>query len=128
MQQYLLDTHTLLWMQDDNDALSLYAKQVLNDTNNDLYVSIATFWEITIKQSIGKLQLDYTIDELIKSCVINNIFILPIQIEYLKVLKDLPLIHRDPFDRIIVATAIDMNYKLISRDSNVSKYAIDVIW
>ncbi|MCD0487097.1 type II toxin-antitoxin system VapC family toxin [Pedobacter sp. MC2016-14] len=115
-------------MQDDNDALSLYAKQVLNDTNNDLYVSIATFWEITIKQSIGKLQLDYTIDELIKSCVINNIFILPIQIEYLKVLKDLPLIHRDPFDRIIVATAIDMNYKLISRDSNVSKYAIDVIW
>ena len=127
-KQFVLDTHTLLWMQDDSELLSANAKDILCDSRNELYVSIASFWEITIKQSLGKLHLSYTIDELVQSCAINNIFILPIQISYLKVLSLLPLFHRDPFDRIIAATALEMNYALISKDSNLHKYDLMVIW
>jgi PIN domain nuclease of toxin-antitoxin system len=108
--------------------LSDKARGILSNNDDDLYVSIATFWEITIKQSLGKLKLAYTLDELVQSCVINNIFILPIQISYLKALGGLPFIHRDPFDRIIAATALEMDYKLISRDNNLHKYNIKVIW
>lgn len=68
MKKYLLDTHVLLWMQDDNIALSNRARNILEDPTLNLYLSIASLWEITIKQSIGKLQLEYSFDELIESC------------------------------------------------------------
>lgn len=126
--QYLLDTHTLLWMQDDNDMLSETVRDKLTDEKNDLYISIASFWEITIKQSLGKLQLAYTLDDLVQSSIINSIFILPVQISYLKTLKSLPFIHRDPFDRLIIATAIEMNHQLLSCDRNVQKYDLKVVW
>lgn len=128
MRQYLLDTHTLLWMQDDNKTLSTTAREILEDNRCNLYLSIASLWEISIKQSLGKLQLEYTLDELSESCLSNNILILPIQLSALNILKNLPFIHRDPFDRIIVSTAIDMNFNLITKDLNLHKYDTNTIW
>ena len=128
MRQYLLDTHTLLWMQDDNKTLSTAAREILEDSRCSLYLSIASLWEISIKQSLGKLQLEYTLDELSESCLSNNILILPIQLSALNILKNLPFIHRDPFDRIIVSTAIDMNFDLITKDLNLHKYDTNTIW
>jgi PIN domain nuclease of toxin-antitoxin system len=128
VRQYLLDTHTLLWMQDDNKTLSTTAREILEDSRCSLYLSIASLWEISIKQSLGKLQLEYTLDELSESCLSNNILILPIQLSALNILKNLPFIHRDPFDRIIVSTAIDMNFDLITKDLNLHKYDTNTIW
>ena len=128
MKQYLLDTHTLLWMQDDNQTLSTTAREILEDSRCNLYLSIASLWEISIKQSLGKLQLEYTLDELSESCLSNNILVLPIQLSALNILKNLPFIHRDPFDRIIVSTAIDMNFNLITKDLNLHKYDVNIVW
>jgi len=128
VRQYLLDTHTLLWMQDDNKTLSTTAREILEDSRCSLYLSVASLWEISIKQSLGKLQLEYTLDELSESCLSNNILILPIQLSALNILKNLPFIHLDPFDRIIVSTAIDMNFDLITKDLNLHKYDTNTIW
>ncbi|MDY0903716.1 type II toxin-antitoxin system VapC family toxin [Pedobacter sp. CFBP9032] len=128
MRSYLLDTHTLLWMQDDNKTLSTTAREILEDSRCNLYLSIASFWEISIKQSLGKLQLEYTLDELSESCLSNNILVLPIQLSALNILKNLPFIHRDPFDRIIVSTAIDMNFNLITKDLNLHRYDANIVW
>lgn len=128
MRSYLLDTHTLLWMQDDNKTLSTTAREILEDSRCNLYLSIASLWEISIKQSLGKLQLEYTLDELSESCLSNNILVLPIQLSALNILKNLPFIHRDPFDRIIVSTAIDMNFNLITKDLNLHRYDANIVW
>jgi PIN domain nuclease of toxin-antitoxin system len=95
MQQYLLDTHTLLWMQDDNKNLSPLVKKILSDEHSELYVSIASFWEITIKLHLGKLELGYAIDDLVNACGIGNIIIIPIEIAFLKELQLLPSIHKE---------------------------------
>ncbi|PWS32121.1 PIN domain nuclease [Pedobacter paludis] len=115
-------------MQDDSNMLSNKAREILEDSNCNLYVSVASFWEISIKQSLGKLKLEYTLDELSESCSANSILILPIQISALNILKDLPFLHRDPFDRIIVSTAVDMNFSLITKDINVHKYDVKLVW
>ncbi|TCD12626.1 type II toxin-antitoxin system VapC family toxin [Pedobacter frigidisoli] len=128
MKQYLLDTHTLLWMQDDNNMLSNKAREILEDSSCNLYLSVASFWEISIKQSLGNLKLEYTLDELSESCSSNNILILPIQISALNKLKNLPFLHRDPFDRIIISTALDMNFSLITKDINVHRYDVKLVW
>ncbi|MGQ7852974.1 type II toxin-antitoxin system VapC family toxin [Pedobacter sp. WC2501] len=128
MNKYLLDTHVLLWMQDDNIALSKEARKILEDSTTQLYLSIASLWEITIKQSLGKLQLQYSLEELIDSCNANKINTLPIDFETLKILKTLPFIHRDPFDRIIIATSMELDLDLISSDEIAKKYITGVIW
>ncbi|TYR34394.1 type II toxin-antitoxin system VapC family toxin [Sphingobacterium phlebotomi] len=128
MGQYLLDTHVLLWMQDDSDNLPADIKTILSNAENDLYISIASLWEIVIKKSLGKLLLGYSIEELVQSCTINYIIILPIQPSFLTTLEKLSFHHRDPFDRIIAATAIDLNYQLISKDANLKKYPLSVVW
>jgi len=128
VKKYLLDTHVLLWMQDDNIALSKTARKILEDSTTQLYLSIVSLWEITIKQSLGKLQLEYSLDELIDSCNTSNITILPIDYGTLKILKVLPFLHRDPFDRIIIATSIELDLDLISNDETTKKYMSKVIW
>lgn len=124
----MLDTHVLLWMQDDNIALSETARKILEDSTTQIYLSIVSLWEITIKQSLGKLQLEYSLDELIDSCNSSNITILPIDYGTLKILKVLPFLHRDPFDRIIIATSMELDLNLISNDEIVKKYMTKVTW
>ncbi|WP_442955370.1 type II toxin-antitoxin system VapC family toxin [Pedobacter terrae] len=85
-------------------------EKFLEDPTVNLYLSIASLWEITIKQSLGKLRLEYSLDELVESCNETNITILPIDIETLKTLKSLPFLHRDPFDRIIIATSLGIRF------------------
>ncbi|GGI22611.1 twitching motility protein PilT [Pedobacter mendelii] len=115
-------------MQDDNHSLSTKAREILEDSSCNLYLSISSFWEITIKQSLGKLKLEYTLDELSGSCSANNIFILPVQISALNILKTLPFLHRDPFDRIIISTALDMGFNLISKDTKFHNYEVNIVW
>lgn len=115
-------------MQDNHPSLSTNSIKILTDGNNNLYVSIFSFWEITIKQSLGKLNLSYSLNELNAACTKSGIQILPITINDLDILKNLSLIHRDPFDRLIISTAISHNLDLISKDEHFQKYPLEVIW
>ena len=113
----LLDTHTLLWFLTDDAALSPLAKQTIEDLHNQVFISPASYWEIAIKISLGKYQLNESLDSFIENQLEKNQFlILPILPTHTNAIIDLPLHHRDPFDRMIAATAIEMACPLISTD------------
>ena len=128
MGNYLLDTHALLWYNEDDPQLSPEAKTIINNAENMLFVSIVSFWEIVIKQSIGKLKLEYSLELLAALCIETSIQILPIQLYHLNQLSLLPAFHKDPFDRLIVATAISESITLISKDNQMKGYMSEVIW
>lgn len=124
--KYLLDTHTLLWYLDYDENLSKTAKNIIN-TQNCCY-SIATLWEIAIKNSIGKLKLDVPINELSITCEKQNIQILPILPHHINGLIDMPFIHRDPFDRLLISQAKTENLTIITRDAMIKKYDVSTLW
>lgn len=115
-------------MQDNHPSLSENSTKILTDGNNHLYVSIASFWEIAIKQSLKKLELSYSLDELELAFSRSGVKILPVCVSDLDVLKNLPFIHRDPFDRLIISTAINHSFSVISKDEHFQKYDLGVIW
>ncbi len=124
---YLIDTCALLWFLDDNPKLSEKAKNIIG-TSNDLYLSIASLWEIAIKKAINKLDIEESITDLEQICIRYRITILPIKIPYLEKIQLLPSIHNDPFDRLIIATALEENLLLITHDSNIRKYDLPLLW
>jgi PIN domain nuclease of toxin-antitoxin system len=91
-------------------------------------VSIASLWEISIKASIGKLELRIELTQLTDFLTDNKIDLLPIRIEHLEKLQNLPFHHRDPFDRLLIAQALTENLTLISRDSLFSLYNVPLHW
>ena len=97
--KYLLDTHTFLWFIGGNNELSQQAKGVIQKPENAMYLSIASFWEIAIKLSIGKLAIDLSFDELKKEADNNDFRLLPIQFEDTRILTTLELFHKDPFEK-----------------------------
>ena len=99
---YLLDTHTLLWTLFNEESLSVNAKKVILD-DNDIFVSIASLWEIAIKQSIGKLEINESIETIAQICMDEDFYLLSITPSHLDYLKMLPQIHGDPFDRLIIS-------------------------
>lgn len=123
---YLVDTCALLWFLDDNPSLSLKARDVIGKSN-DMYVSIASLWEIAIKKT-GKLDIEESVTEIADICNDYRIIILPVKMRYLERIQHLPLIYGDPFDRLIMATALEEGLLLISHDSNIRKYDIDLYW
>jgi len=125
---YLLDTHAFLWFINGSNELSPKAKKIIQDPENTMYMSIASFWEIAIKLNIGKLSLDISFDELKKEADKNDFRMLPIQYEDTRVLTSLELFHKDPFDRILIAQAIQNNLTMITRDSNFDAYPVRIIW
>lgn len=125
---YLIDTHTLLWYLDDSKKLSQKSKNLIENSESDISISIASFWEIAIKVSIGKLKLGIGIISLIVKTKEEEIDILPITPESLAVVENLPLHHKDPFDRIIIATAMTLQVSIISNDEKFDKYEVERIW
>lgn len=128
MAQYLLDTHTLLWMQDDSSVLSDQSKTILSHASNELFVSIVSFWEVVIKVSLGKLTINYTIDELHAASGASGIEVLPIQLPQLATLSTLPFFHKGPFDRLIIAQSMTNNLQIITKDQYFSQYPVKVVW
>ncbi len=125
----LLDTHAFLWLITDDDRLSENARQTFLNTENSLFFCAASLWEICIKKSLGKISLKngwfQTIQEEME---INTIQWLPIEMTHCAEVTELPFHHRDPFDRMLIAQAIVEEMKLLSRDSRLSDYAIELIW
>ena len=128
MGRYLLDTHTAIWFFNGDNALSETAKKIILDTSNIKYLNIASAWEIAIKLSIGKLDIAGNTADFIHDAETNGFIILPIKTDHLTALESLPLLHRDPFDRLLIATAISEQMTLISADKNIAQYDVPLIW
>ena len=125
---YLLDTCTFIWYLEDSPRLSEKARDIL-ENSIEICLSLTTLWEIAIKRTIKKLNLDKSTEELIKICEEDNITLLPIEPRYFDTIQKLPYIHGDPFDRLIMATALDNDLTLVTDDGNIQKYQnIKQIW
>jgi PIN domain nuclease of toxin-antitoxin system len=128
MGQFLLDTHALLWLIQGNSQLSNRARLVISDDTNQLYFSITSIWEIAIKLNIGKLKIGHTIAELYTLLAQLKIEILPIAQSDLEQYLTLPLHHRDPFDRLLIAQAIERELVLLSADESFAAYSVQRLW
>jgi PIN domain nuclease of toxin-antitoxin system len=125
---YLLDTHAAIWFLMGDDKLSVTARRIIGDDSNSVYVSVVSAWELAIKISIGKLRFPGNIAGFTRMALDNNIIIVPIETAHLAVLEGLPFHHRDPFDRLIAATAFAEKMKLITADENIRRYDVPLIW
>jgi PIN domain nuclease of toxin-antitoxin system len=119
----LLDTHVVLWWLADDLSLSAEIKDRL-DHEPDIYVSSATVWEVTMKQAIGKLKEPADLPERIRNSGFRD---LPIGSEHAIVAGRLPMIHRDPFDRMLIAQARCEDLTLVTRDSRCQQYEVAVL-
>lgn len=126
---YLLDTHTFLWFLEGNLNLSENARSVIENPENNNFISIASIWEVAIKMSIGKLRLDIKLEDLKSEILNNNFEILPLDFEHIIQLTRLEEFHKDPFDRIIISQAVFENHIILSKDANFSLYKeVKVYW
>ena len=116
---YLLDTCVALWVTENKTEKLKTFRHLFRDKDNVFFVSMASYWEIVMKSSSGKLKGQEYFFETIQE---NNARWLPIDLEHLEVLKTLPLIHRDPFDRLLIAQAKASHMKLLTLDETIMKY------
>ncbi len=125
----LLDTHAFLWLIAGDIRLSDKARQTYLNTENSLFFSAASLWEICIKLSLGKISLKNEWFRTIQvEMEINTIQWLPIEMAHCTKVTELPFHHRDPFDRMLIAQAIVEDMDLLSRDRRLSAYTIERIW
>ena len=125
----LLDTHTFLWFIDDVDRLSGKAMDTLENGENEVFWSAVSFWEITVKLSLGKLRIkDNWRQSIEEEKRINRIRDLPLLEKHCVPNIDLPWHHRDPFDRLLISQAISEDLVLITKDANIKKYRLKTIW
>jgi PIN domain nuclease of toxin-antitoxin system len=127
MSPLLLDTHAFIWLTEDDANLPDILKDRIEAANN-VYVSIASLWEIAIKLNIGKLSLQRSYKTIGSERESSDISLLPISFADTAQVRNLPLHHRDPFNRILVAQAINHALVLISRDPAFDAYSIQRVW
>jgi PIN domain nuclease of toxin-antitoxin system len=125
----LLDTHTLIWfLEGERNKLSKKSLNSIEDEQNQIFVSIASVWEISIKINIGKLELKNDFNQLIGLLEYNNFNLLTIQFKHLQKIINLEVYHRDPFDRLLIAQAISQDFQIVTKDPAFSNYPIKTIW
>jgi len=125
---FLLDTHVLLWIIFDSNRLSSLAQKIILDNSTSKFISISSLWEISIKNRIGKLPLPCGLSGVFSEVEMNGFGIISINQVCIETYSNLPLLHRDPFDGIIVATALLQDMTIISADENIQKYDVPWAW
>jgi PIN domain nuclease of toxin-antitoxin system len=125
----LLDTHTFIWWDSEPGKLSSRALALCQDRTNTILLSVVSIWEMQIKSQLGKLQLKLPLAEVVESQrKTNNVEVLPIQLEHVLALDALPIPHKDPFDRLLIAQASVENAILVGADPLFEQYPVRVIW
>ena len=125
----LLDTHAFLWFVLNDPFLSLTARDLIGDPRNSIFISPATYWEHAIKVGLGRLQIPGPFEDFVTEEIANNRFtILPISVPHSAVVATLPLHHRDPFDRMLIAQAIVEGMPIVSADPAFDAYSVTRLW
>ncbi|CAN5532991.1 type II toxin-antitoxin system VapC family toxin [soil metagenome] len=125
----LLDTHVFLWWITDDERLSGRVREIISDGRNELFFSAASGWEIAIKVRLGRLEIPGNLERFVVDQVSRNAFqVLPIYLGHALHVHELPDHHRDPFDRILVSQAILEEMSLLSADSEIPRYPVEVVW
>jgi PIN domain nuclease of toxin-antitoxin system len=124
MRRLLLDTHVLLWWLADNPALGRKARKLIADTRNEVFISAVTIWEIAIKKPAGKLEAPDDIDTIVEDEGFSK---LPINLYHGEVPGKLPLHHKDPFDRMLIAQSITIPLVLMTNDDSIRQYDVQTL-
>jgi PIN domain nuclease of toxin-antitoxin system len=124
----LLDTHTFIWYTEASPKLSSAALAVIENAD-ERYISLASVWEMQIKVALARLDLKQPLPVLISAeCEQNDFHVLPITQDHIYRLADLPPLHKDPFDRMLIAQAQQENLTLVTVDEKIAKYAVQTAW
>ena len=124
----LLDTHTFLWAISGNQRLSRRAERVFIGPS-DLWLSVASVWEILIKAQIGKIALPVpTGPYIVKKLADNRIEALRVTLDHVLRVETLPMLHNDPFDRLLITQSIEEGWPIVTADPLIARYPVDVIW
>ena len=121
----LIDSHAFLWWSESSPALGRAARNAIADPANEVLVSIAGLWELTIKASTGKLQLPAELQTMMAS---QGFTVLPITFDHLSQLSLLPRLHRDPFDRMLIAQALAEGMPIATADRRFAAYGVQIVW
>ena len=125
----LLDTHAFVWWRDDPEKLSSGAFDAISAPENGVFISTATVWEIQIKLALGKIKLKWPLkDSIAVERKANRFRILPVSLEHALYIDKLAMIHKDLFDRMLIAQAMVEGLTIISRDAHFSNYGVKLLW
>ena len=125
----LIDTHAFLWLMGEPEKLSRKALEACKDRGNELYLSVVSAWEIEIKLQLGKLRLGLPLRTIIgQQQEKNALQILPVKLEHVLALRDLPAHHTDPFDRLLIAQAQVEEAHVVTSDPLFAKYSVKLWW
>ena len=126
---YLLDTHAFIWWNDNSPKLPAHVRQTLSDRSNQIWLSHASVWELQIKIQLGKLRLGAPLADLIdQESRVNRLRLLSISYDDILKLDSLPMHHRDPFDRMIIAQVLTGGFHLVACDSEFPAYGVPLFW
>lgn len=125
----LLDTHAFLWWVEGTPVVGRRARTSVSDPENEVFVSIASCWELAIKLSLGKLRVTESLDRFIPEQLrLNGFMLLDIRLPHAARVADLPFHHRDLFDRLLVAQALEDDLTIVSSDRVFRQYGVNVLW
>ncbi|MDQ1451580.1 MAG: hypothetical protein QOK38_1446 [Acidobacteriaceae bacterium] len=121
---FLIDTHILIWLDQKPERLSEHILGLLRNPKHDVYCSVASLWEIAIKQNLGKLQMNGPLPGILERYGLTE---LPVTARDAEMVRTLPLHHRDPFDRMLIAQAMGRNLVLVSGDRQILAYEVAIL-
>ena len=124
----LLDTHAFIWWDSDPAQLSAPALAALRDPANEVWLSVASVWEMVIKAQLGKLTLRLPLADIVRQQQANGLQVLPVTLAHTLAVEGLPAIHKDPFDRVLIAQTNVEGAQLVSADQVVRQYPVRVLW
>jgi PIN domain nuclease of toxin-antitoxin system len=125
----LLDTHAFLWWVDGAPGLGRRARAAVSNPDNEVFVSIASCWELAIKISLGKLRISQNLDRFVPEQLrLNGFSLFAIELRHVVGVAGLPFHHRDPFDRLLAAQALQDQLTIVSADRVFRKYGVTVVW
>jgi PIN domain nuclease of toxin-antitoxin system len=121
---YLLDTHIFIWWVEGDQKIGADFKKIIGNSDGNIYISLASIWEMVIKKSLGKLKLKKPLDEIVEN---SKFRILGIELPHILGIMKLPSYHKDPFDRMLIAQALTEKMTLITVDVNIKKYKVPIL-
>ena len=128
--RYLLDTQIIIWALENNTRIPKAIRTIIDDSRENMFITVVSLWEIAIKRSIGKLDLNYELIEIHRQPSERGASILPITVKHLTTNESLQFIdkHRDPFDRLIISQAMTEDMTIITSDPYFEQYSVPVLW